>query len=89
MTVFLLLALQAAAPSDIEIRATVRARELTVEKAGKADVEVTSDGQNLISIEGPKANGRKRISNPVIKVNIQARVADPRETAQTDQAPAE
>lgn len=77
MSVFLLLALQAASPADIELRATVRARTLVIEKAGRANVTVTADGQNIISIKGPKANGRKRISNPVYDVDIQARILNP------------
>lgn len=77
MMLFLLLALQAAPPPDIELRATVRARSLTIEKAGEASVVVTANGQNLVSVEGPKGNGRKRIANPNFKVNIEARIVDP------------
>lgn len=77
MIAVLLFALQAASPPDIELRATVRARSLTIEKAGSAKVDVTADGQNVVSIEGPKANGRKRIANPVFNVDIEARIADP------------
>jgi hypothetical protein len=29
-----------------------------------------------VSIEGPKANGRKRVANPVFNLNIEARIAD-------------
>ena len=78
MMVFFLFALQAASPPDIEFRATVRARSVTIEKAGSAEVEVTAGGQNVVSIEGPRANGKKRLNNPVFNVNIEARIADPR-----------
>ncbi len=77
MMFVLLMALQAASPPDIELRATVRARTLAIEKSGTAQVNVTADGQNVASIQGPKANGRKRIANPVFNVDIQARIADP------------
>lgn len=72
----LLLALQAASPPDIELRATVRARSLTIEKSGTAEVRVNANGRNIMAIEGPKANGRARIANPVFNVNIEARIAD-------------
>jgi hypothetical protein len=90
MMLSLLFALQAAAMPDIELRATVRARSLTIEKAGTAKVDVTAGGENLVSIEGPKANGRKRIANPVYNVHIEARLADGRaaprpETPPTDE----
>lgn len=73
----LLLALQTASPPDIELRATVRARSLTIEKSGTAEVRVNANGSNIMAIEGPKANGRARIANPVFNVNIEARIADP------------
>lgn len=81
----LLLALQAASQPDIELRATVRARSLIVEKAGDAGVSVTADGRNLVFVEGPRANGRKLIANPVYRVNIEGRIANP--LAAVDQPP--
>ena len=84
MTIVLLLALQAASPPDIELRATVRARTLTIEKAGKAEVTVTAGDQNVVSIEGPQTNGRARIANPVFNVNIEARIADPQGPPQSN-----
>ena len=89
MIVHLFLALQATAPADIEIRASVRARALTIEKAGEAKVSVTADGRNLVSIEAPKASGRKQVANPVIKVDIEARIADPRGDPQPQSPPSE
>ena len=77
MIVFLLAALQATPLPDIELRATVRARSLTIEKRGAAEVTVTADGRNVVAVEGPKANGRKRIDKPAYRVDIEARIADP------------
>lgn len=78
MVVTLFAMLQAAAsPADIELRATVRARSLVIEKKGDANLTITANGQNVIDIRAPKANGRKRISNPVVDVNVEARIADP------------
>ena len=84
MLVFLLLGLQASTPPDIELRANVHARTLTIEKSGSANVSVMADGQNVVSIEGPKGNGRKRISNPVFDVTIEARIADPHAAPQPE-----
>ena len=77
MMLILLFALQAASPPDIKLHATVRARSLTIEKSGTAEVNVHADGKNVVAIEGPKANGRARVANPVFNVNIEARIADP------------
>lgn len=87
MVIFLFVAAQAASPADIELRATVRARSMTIEKQGNAQVQVTADGQNIVSVEAPKANGRKRINNPVVNVNIEARIADPRFVIQPETPP--
>ena len=81
-----LMLLQAAAPPpDIEFHATVRARSLTIEKRGNASLTVTTDppGKPLIDIRAPKANGRKHIRNPVITVDFEARIADPRRQPET------
>ena len=77
MMIYLMMALQAAAPADIELQAAVRARSITIVKSGRAEVKVNANGQNVIAIEGPQANGRKRINNPVYTVDIKARVIDP------------
>jgi len=78
MTVLLLALLQAAAaPPDIAFQATVRARSLTIEKQGEARLTVTGDGRNLVDVQAPRANGRRRIANPLITVNVEARIADP------------
>jgi hypothetical protein len=78
----LLLALQSATPPDIELRATVRARSLTIQKSGTAEVRATANDENVVVIEGPKPNGRKRINNPAFNVDIQVRIADPLATQQ-------
>ena len=77
MLAFLLIAAQAATPADIELRAKVRAGSLTIEKSGAANVTVTANGENLVAIDGPKANSRKQIRNPAYNVRIEARIAGP------------
>lgn len=68
-----------AQPADIEFRAAVRARSLTIEKQGQAELVISSDpeGQNLVDIRAPKANGRKTIRNPQVDVDVEVRIADP------------
>jgi hypothetical protein len=80
MMVLALAILQSAAPlppADIELRARVTARSLTIEKKGEARVTVMGNGQNVVDVRAPKANGRTRIANPAVTVDIEARVADP------------
>lgn len=79
---FLLFAFQAAAQADIELSATVQARSLTIEKAGAAAVNVSVNGPSGVAVHGPKANGRKRLENPVFTVKIEAWSADPSATPQ-------
>lgn len=78
MVITLLAILQAAAsPADIELRATVRAQSLVIEKKGDANLNVTANGQNVIDIQAPRAKGRVRINNLVVHVNVEARIAGP------------
>lgn len=74
---FLLQAIVAPPPADITFHATVRARSLTIEKQGEARLTVRANGQNLVKVEAPRANGRKTIRNPVVRVNVEARIAAP------------
>jgi hypothetical protein len=87
MVLFLFVAAQAAAPADIEFHATVKARSLTIQKQGTAELRVTAGGQNVISVEAPKANGKGRINNPIINVDIEARIADPGSARQVEGPP--
>lgn len=77
----LLLQSQPLPPPDIQLGATVRARSLTVEKAGEARIAVTTDpkGENLIDIQAPRASGGRSIRNPTIRLQVEARIADPLE----------
>jgi len=72
-----LLLLQAA--PDIELRASVRARSLTIEKRGEARLTVRTDpeGENLVDVQAPKANGRRTIRNVNVTVRAEGRIADP------------
>lgn len=87
MSLVVLALLQAAAPlPDIEFRATVRARSLTIEKHGEARLTLSADGRNVVDVQAPRADGRKRIANPVVTVNVEARIADPTNPKDQSQA---
>lgn len=73
-----LLLMQAAAQlPDIEIRATMKADALTIQKNGEASLIVHSapDGGNVVEVQAPKANGRKTIRNVAVDVRAEARIA--------------
>jgi hypothetical protein len=74
MLLLTLLAAQAATPPDISIKATVQARSMTVEQSGSSRVTVTANGQEVVSSKGAGDGGRRRVSNPRLRVDIEARV---------------
>lgn len=86
MILFLLL--QIAAP-DIELNATVRARQLTIEKQGDARLTVTTDpdGGNVVDVEAPKANGRQTLDNVQVRVHAEGRIAAPQTNAEKTSGP--
>ena len=75
----LLLQAQAATPPDIQIGANVRAPSLTIEKKGEASLTLRTqpEGNNIVDVEAPKANGRRTIRNANVMVRAEARIADP------------
>ena len=78
----LILAQAAAAQApDIELKANVRIRSLTIEKQGDAHLTITTepDGGNVVDVQAPKANGRKTLQNVEVKVRGEARIANPAE----------
>lgn len=89
LAILLLLQSSTGAPPDVSLHAQVRARQLTVEKTGEAHLQVIVDppGRKVVEIEAPQANGRKTIDNPVIKVNVEGRIADPAQRAEPAPSP--
>ena len=80
-----LLLLQAAAQApDIELRANVRARSVTLEKDGSASLTVTSspNGGNVVDVRAPKANGRRKLRNVEVNVRAEGRIGDPAQPPQ-------
>lgn len=68
---------------DIAFVATVRAREVTIERRGEARLEVHAqpDAGSVVDIKAPSAEGRKRLRNVRISVAAEARIADPQAAA--------
>ena len=75
---------QAASP-DIQFGARIEARSVTVERKGEARLEVRADpdGGSSVRVEAPKADGRKTLRNVRIKIDAEARIADPASAAAT------
>ena len=76
----LLILLQAAASQpDIQLNANIRARSVTIEKKGNASLKVTTspNGDNVVDVRAPKANGRKSLRNVEVNLRAEARIADP------------
>ena len=78
-----LLLMQAAVQQapDIQFNARVRARSVTIEKQGNASLTVRTEpeGNNVVDIRAPKANGRKTLPNVEATVNVEARIGDPKQ----------
>jgi hypothetical protein len=82
--------LQAAAQApDIELKANVRARSLTIEKKGDARLTLTTnpDGGNIVAVQAPKADGRKTIRDVNVALDAKARIADPMQMPQQETPP--
>ena len=88
----LLLMLQAAeTPPDIQLDARVRARSVTIEKKGEAELTVTTspDGGNVVDVEAPDADGRKTLRNVDVRVHAEGRIGDPTRPPENNPAPPE
>ena len=87
MMLLLILAQGATPAPEIQLEATIRAKSVTIEKQGDARLTVTTDpdGGNLIDVQAPKANGRKKLRDIEVKVDAQARIGDPAAPAQNNQ----
>lgn len=64
---------------DIELRAHVTAKSVTIEKHGEASLTVRAspDAGSAVKIEAPRANGRKTIKNVSVDVDAKAVIAPP------------
>ena len=88
MLLALLIAAQAAAPApapDIALDVRVQARELRIDQRGQATLELRAspDGGTAQNVDKPEANGRRRLRNVDVRVQAEARIADPAATPTT------
>jgi hypothetical protein len=74
--------LQAAQQPDIELNANVRAKSVTIEKQGNAQLSISTspEGENVVDVQAPKANGQKTLRNVQVEVRAHGRIADPGQT---------
>jgi hypothetical protein len=68
-----------AGPADIEINARVRARELRIEQQGEARLRVWADpsAADKVDVERNMPKGQRRYRNLDIRLDAEARIADP------------
>ena len=86
-----LFALQAVATlPDIELKARVQARQVTIEKRGEARLTVSAapDAGSVVDVRAPRANGRKTLRNVDVTVAAEARIGDPTAPSQRPSPPA-
>lgn len=64
---------------DIQLRARVTAKSVTIEKQGEASLTVRAspDAGSAVKVEAPRANGRKTIKDVTVEVDAGARIAAP------------
>ena len=87
MIVALILLQAAAQAPDIEVGATVRARQVTIERKGEAELVTHAhpDAGSNVQSEAPDAIGKRRLRDVDVRVKGEARIADPlRPTATLD-----
>lgn len=86
---FLLLILAQAAqapPPDIALDIRVSARSVRIQRDGEASLVVRAGPDSVVAVEAPDAEGRRRLRNVEVRINAEARIADPA-AAQPSQEP--
>ena len=75
----LVLMVQAAAvpPPDIQLDVHATVREVRIERRGETRLEVRGGPASAVTVERPDSNGRTRLRNIVVRVQAEARIADP------------
>jgi hypothetical protein len=79
MLTFLLLVQAAAQPApDIQLRIDAHVDRVRIERSGDASLKVTGGEGSVVRVEAPPANGRRTLRNVNVRIDAQARLADPR-----------
>jgi hypothetical protein len=79
MVLFSLLLQAAAAQTapDIQLRIDVHADRVRIERQGEASLEVSGGEGSVVRVEAPEANGRRTLRNVDVRIEADARIADP------------
>lgn len=77
-----LAAAQTASAPDIQLDARIRAREVRIERSGEASLQVRGAPGSEVRVDKPAANGRRRLRNVDVRLQAEARVADPQQNPQ-------
>ena len=75
------------APADIQFDARVSAREVRIERSGETKLEVRGGPGSDVRVDKPAANGRQRLRNVNVRVQAEARIADPGQNPQQPETP--
>jgi hypothetical protein len=78
--VFFSLLLQAAAAEpapDVQLRINVHADRVRIERQGEASLEVSGGEGSVVRVDAPEAEGRRTLRNVEVRIEADARVADP------------
>ena len=78
----------AAAPApDIQLDINATVREVRIEQKGTTSLEVRAapDAGSRVEVDRPDANGRRRLQNVNVRVQAEARIADPRQNPQASE----
>jgi len=91
LSALLLLQAAAAQPApDIQLRIGVHADRVRIERQGEASLEVSGGEGSAVRVDAPEANGRRTLRNVDIRIEADARIADPQNTSAAQNAePAE
>ena len=76
MILLILLQAAAAAPPDIELNLSARARSVTIEQKGEAKLEVRGEGPgNRVDVKiEPKAEGRTELRDVTVDIHAEASI---------------
>ena len=90
MLLILLVAAQAASPApDVALDVRVQARDVRIEQRGQATLELRAspDGGIVENVDRPDAAGRRRLRNVDVRVQAEARIADPTQPVPASETP--
>jgi hypothetical protein len=80
LTALILLQAAAAQPApDIQLRIDAHIDRVRIERRGEVRLEVNAgpDAGSIVRVEAPQANGRRTLRNVDVRIDAEARIADP------------